>query len=321
MGLGRLGLLAGGGGRFVLNFEGGSLPPGVTFTRASDGSYFNSSGILTTAVSDAPRFEYNPATLGFRGLLYEPQRENKLQRNREFNDAYWTKSQTAVSANATEGPDGNATADKITELAASSAHSVTRASGLTISAGAAHALGVVVEASERTAVVIGAFNDSFGNGFFSSFNLATGAVHASGASGSGTSNGGAILALPDNKFLLETRGIVGGSATSAGVILASQNPVGTDSYLGVVNSGLFMSWAQLEEGAALSSLIATAGSAVVRAADSLQFNIPARVASLIYTFDDDSEQTVAITPGDFVSSPYTVPTNLNRRWIKKIREG
>jgi hypothetical protein len=48
-------------------------------------------------------------------------------------------------------------------------------------------------------------------------------------------------------------------------------------------------------------------------ADVVSFTIPSGVSQLIYTFDDNSTQTVGATPG-----AYTIPTNLNRPWIKTI---
>jgi hypothetical protein len=53
----------------------------VTFTRASTATYFDSTGTLTTAAIDAPRFDYNPTTLAARGLLVEAQRTNSIRNN------------------------------------------------------------------------------------------------------------------------------------------------------------------------------------------------------------------------------------------------
>lgn len=70
------------GRRFVptldLNFTTGALGPLVTFSRASSGSRFNSSGLMVIESTNVPRFDYNPATLAARGLLIEPQRTNLL---------------------------------------------------------------------------------------------------------------------------------------------------------------------------------------------------------------------------------------------------
>lgn len=55
-----------------------TLDPRVTFTRASTATYFNSTGVRQTAAVDAPRFDYDPATLQPRGLLIEGARTNLM---------------------------------------------------------------------------------------------------------------------------------------------------------------------------------------------------------------------------------------------------
>jgi hypothetical protein len=71
-----LGLGARSAGGFSLDFTSGSLPSGVTFTRASSATYFDSNGVMQTATTNAPRFNYDPATLAPRGLLIEPAATN-----------------------------------------------------------------------------------------------------------------------------------------------------------------------------------------------------------------------------------------------------
>jgi len=65
-----------------LDFTTGSLPSGVTFTRASKGWYFDSTGTLQEAAADAARFDYNPNGLAARGLLIEGARTNGIRNSR-----------------------------------------------------------------------------------------------------------------------------------------------------------------------------------------------------------------------------------------------
>lgn len=54
---------------------------GGSFTRASTGTYFDSSGILQTAAVNTPRFDYDPATLTAKGILIEGGSTNNVRNN------------------------------------------------------------------------------------------------------------------------------------------------------------------------------------------------------------------------------------------------
>ena len=53
----------------------------VTFTRAGNGTYTDSAGVLQTAATDVPRFDHNPTTGESLGLLVEEQRTNSITNN------------------------------------------------------------------------------------------------------------------------------------------------------------------------------------------------------------------------------------------------
>lgn len=53
----------------------------ITFTRASAATYFDANGVMQSATTNAPRFDYSPATLAPRGLLIEEQRTNSIRNN------------------------------------------------------------------------------------------------------------------------------------------------------------------------------------------------------------------------------------------------
>lgn len=99
-----------------LDFLSGTLDPRITFTRASSGAFFGSDGLLQTASTDVPRFDYDPVTLAARGLLIEEQRTNLLLWSEDFGNAAWTKqTSVTVTADSTTAPDGTTSADTIND--------------------------------------------------------------------------------------------------------------------------------------------------------------------------------------------------------------
>ena len=68
--------------KLALDFTTASLDPRITFTRTTGASnpatYINSSGVITAATNNQPRFDYDPVTLVCKGLLIEESRTNSL---------------------------------------------------------------------------------------------------------------------------------------------------------------------------------------------------------------------------------------------------
>lgn len=84
--------------RLALDFTTASLDPRVTFTRTSGASnpatYIDSSGVITAATNNQPRFDYDPVTLVCKGLLIEESRTNSLLNS----DTLSTQSVTVTAA-------------------------------------------------------------------------------------------------------------------------------------------------------------------------------------------------------------------------------
>jgi hypothetical protein len=56
----------------------------ITFTRASNGTYVDSAGVIQTAATNVPRFDHNPITGESLGLLVEAQRTNLVLNSATF---------------------------------------------------------------------------------------------------------------------------------------------------------------------------------------------------------------------------------------------
>jgi hypothetical protein len=62
---------------FAVDFPSiSSLPTGVSLSRSTTATYFDSSGALQTAAINTPRFDHDPTTLAAKGLRLEDQRSN-----------------------------------------------------------------------------------------------------------------------------------------------------------------------------------------------------------------------------------------------------
>lgn len=84
--------------RLALDFTTALLDPRVTFTRTTSASnpatYVDSSGVITAATNNQPRFDYDPVTLVCKGLLIEESRTNSLLNS----DTLSTQSVTVTAA-------------------------------------------------------------------------------------------------------------------------------------------------------------------------------------------------------------------------------
>jgi hypothetical protein len=115
-------LRRGDGSTLSLDFTamGDTLDSRFTFTRSSTTStYINSSGLVATAGTNVPRFDYDPTTLTSRGLLIEGSAINIATYSNDFSNAIWTLDTSggtlpAVSTVSQTGPDGASTVTRIT---------------------------------------------------------------------------------------------------------------------------------------------------------------------------------------------------------------
>jgi hypothetical protein len=80
--------------------------------RLTTATRVNSAGLIESVANKVPRLDYSNGTCP--SLLVEPQRTNILLYSEQFENAYWGKYQTSLTANSVVSPDGNTTADTVT---------------------------------------------------------------------------------------------------------------------------------------------------------------------------------------------------------------
>jgi hypothetical protein len=244
-----------------LNFaRARQLDPRITFTRASTATYFDSSGVLQTAIAGQPRFDFSPTTGESLGLLIEEQRTNLLTYSEQFENAAWAKIRTTISANVAVDPQGFMTADKLIENTDNNTHFTRQSPSLVGST--PHTVSVYLKAAERTEAIIRLFQSGgWATSSSITVNLLTGSVvvAGSGATGSATDVGNGWYRVAITQSTNATTG------TKNVDIFPALN--GTDTYTGDGTSGIFLWGAQLEVGAFPTSYIPTVAAAATRNAD------------------------------------------------------
>ncbi len=218
-----------------------TLDPRITFTRASTGTFYDGK---TVALAE----------------------QNLFERSQEFDNAYWTKQNSTVTANSTAAPDGTTTADSLVEDAFTAVHRVGRssvASGVT----GAFTFSFFAKANTRSRVVI-ALSDSVGSGNvnYACFNLSTGVFDAGATTaGSGWSSASVTsTALANSWYRVSITATRTTSGNVAGEIQLDAGTSGTfnNSYAGNGTSGIFIWGAQLEQRSTVTAYTATTTAAI-----------------------------------------------------------
>jgi hypothetical protein len=108
--------------KLALDFTTASLDSRVTFTRTTGASnpatYVNSSGVITAATNNEPRFDYDPVTLACKGLLIEEARTNLALQSQDIATTWSTQNTPTLATDVAVAPDGTTTADSIQSTAA-----------------------------------------------------------------------------------------------------------------------------------------------------------------------------------------------------------
>ena len=241
------------------DFTTGSLLPTVSFTRASTGWRFNSSGVLVPETTDVARFQYDPATLTPRGLMIEEARTELIVQS-EDGSTGWTLARASIMPNTAVAPDGTTTMDSLIEDGtASQTHAMSRQ--FVHLAATPYVYSCVAKASTRSWLMLSFSSAAFGSTLRAWFDVANGVVGtvSPGVSAFIQSLGGGLYRCV--AIAMST----GGGNASWGLSLAPGDTVQT--YSGDGTSGLYVWGMQAQVGDAAGSYIKTTESQVARAAD------------------------------------------------------
>lgn len=229
---------------------------GASWSRGSDATYYDYNGVLKTATTNVPRTTYTPSTKAYQGLLVEGAATNLLTRSNAFNDGNWTKNNSTAAASAASAPTNAVEAQKITENATNTVHSVAQAA--TVVSGSTYCLSVYAKKAERDWICLELSKS--GSSPEAWFNLATG--------NTGTTTTGivsrAMEAITDGWYRCSIRVAMDSTTTTAAIYTATADNV--ISFAGSASNGVFLYGAQLELNNQ-SSYITTTTTTVTRAAD------------------------------------------------------
>jgi len=249
------------GSTLAYNDENNNFKPlPFNFERGSSATVVNKDGLIETVGSDMPRIDYKDDSEG--ALLLEPQRTNYLTQSNQF-DTTWDLQNITISSNQ-NGVGGSVDAWKLIPNTVNSSHRITNSASGTQNL--AVTLSVYAKADGYNFLRI---SENGSTGDYATFNLLDGIVEnntSSEAKIESVGNGwyrcsSSIVATTSHRFDM----YVMESATI-------QEPL-----QGNGTSGVYIQYAQLEEGSYATSYIPTQGSAVTRLADSCSQTTPSGV--------------------------------------------
>ena len=227
----------------------------LTFTRASTATRVNESGLIEEVTTGVPRIDYTGGGCG--KLLLEPQRTNSIGYSEDFSDAYWTKIELTVSANAATSPDGTTNSDKLIPSTANGRHSIVKTSQA-ISGGY---YTVYAKADGYDWILLTSHSTSAPSARGAFFNVANGTI--------GTEGSGIVASVTDMGNGWYKCSINDGASPSSLYTVIVTNADNTESFEGNGTDGVLIWGAQNEQGSFPTSYIhTTSGVAVTRVADS-----------------------------------------------------
>ena len=242
-------------------------------SRASTGTYFDSTGVLRTAPVNQPRLNYEFVGGAWTGpqVLIEPASTNQCVYSIP---SVWSAFQSTATANSTTAPDGTSTATLLTEDSTSSSFHVLYTSGgntMTPSAGV-YTCSIFAKAGTRNNAFLQWGGDGASTRIAVNFNLTTGVAQSYITQGTPTQYGWTSTPVGNGWWRLSvyayqttnTLYIVVGTAISDA---ATQVPSSTAYYTGGTGGTVYFWGAQQELGRTTTSYIPTTGTIATRSED------------------------------------------------------
>ena len=245
------------------------LGPDLTYTGNGGTSLiFDENGTLVSTTNDESRYDHDPVTGAPLGILNEGSRENQLFRSQEFDQAYWGKTRSSITADQEVAPDGTTTMDQLIEDSTSSAtHLITRnnivAGGMTITDDTVYTVSIFAKDVDRgwLRLEIQRKNSTFIGAYF---DIATGVL--------GTVDSGVtaiITAVGNDTYRCSVSMDFSNGANDPDISIMMADSDGGKTYTGLGTKSFHVWGAQIEEGSSPTSHIPTTTVAVTRTADVL----------------------------------------------------
>ena len=263
--------------------------------RATSATRVNASGLIEVVGNNIPRLDYTNGSCP--SILVEPQRTNLLLRSEEFNNAYWTKSSTTVTANDAVAPSGTMTADKLVDNNIFSGHDVRRSIAMT--SGISYTFSVFAKIGEiRWVVLRYVSGGAFSTNHIVFFDLQNGTAFNSP---SFPSTGFSIISIGNGWYRCSITQAATSTDNGIASIFLSINGTGT-TYAGNGTDGIFIWGAQLEAGSNATSYIPTQGSTVTRNADVISKSGLSGITTITETFENNTTNVISGSPTSYTMS-------------------
>lgn len=262
----------------------------LAFTRAGSKLARNRRGELVDFAADTP-------AITDRGLSIEASATNSGLYSGQIDNAWWSRENVSVLANATIAPNGALEADK---LVATEAGSINH--GI-------YKTGLATFSTQRVFAKAGELNWLCvrQGGVDCWFNLSTGALGTVGSGRTAT-----IEAHADGWYLCN---VVNTTSPNGGYTYRLGTADTVSAFVADGTSGLYLWGSEARSGAhpITSSPVVTEASAATRAEDQADLLLPSGKHTLAITFDDGSTATLENAEGT-----YRLPTDLSRPVIQSI---